>query len=625
METTKITETKISMFKSVIGKTDIKAPATVNALSVLLGIKNGRWKDKIDQIRARKTKSDQDALKRRLPAVLWGGIFSERRIDAFQQSSNLVGLDFDPKTKEEAESIKKLLRTKKYIFAYFQSPRGLGVKAVALAEFSSYDEYKSVFCAIDNDLGQLEAFDLVNSDISRACFVSYDPDIYINENVVPFNGYIDNWEEYLQMRRIASPEKTFEYLQRWLEKRGDKYEIHHRNEYLYKLGSAMCRYGIEQDTTTGFFLQKYTDLPVEEIYQVVRSAYKRNEFGIVRMTEVKPEDDKYYDSLETPDFSFDPEAALCDDYEVNNGVFKIAHKEKDFQSIGLKAMDKYFVLKSNEYYAFVAKAKAGKTLNIIYLAAMAAKYAGWRFIVLTTETEVDEYKALMVSFLNNTYISNLRDDTIADTLQFIDAHFEFVDNIVDHLQILDVYHYKKTKGEIYDAIIIDPLTNVDHSPLIPAKDTHSYYNILNSKYLKFSKKYCSLWVVSHVRSEAERSNTVPQVQDGEFGVYISRRCHYGITFYRDSGDAIGKYTTEMHVKMVRTKITRGGDTTPLESPIKFTLKSGSDGFGYDVEVDGETWKNPLVFENELANPPLPDFSGPEIGQRQMGIGAMHTL
>lgn len=586
----------VSLFKTIVSPYDVKHPHYAPVLSVLNAIKDGRWKQMVDEVRSKTSKDERGKVKEKMPAVLFAGKFSERRIDAFEESSGLVCIDFDGLSENGIADIEKILESKPWVYAYFVSPSGKGVKALVRANFNTYEEYKSVFCAIDSDLGQLESFDMLNSDISRACFVSYDPDIYINEDAEVFDQYVENWELYLKNRRLSSPEEIFKLLLKWMDKNGYAYQKGQRNNYLYVLASALCRYGVQENETEGFFIQKFDDLDVREIQTVINSAYKRNDFGSVRITDVHPSQEaSYYRGLEVPDFDFDPRSVLTNTEEVNQKVMDIAHSKTNYQSFGLPEMDKYFVLKTNELYAFVAGAKAGKTLLINYLALMAAKYAGWKFLVLTTEAEIEEFKATMVSFLCDNHIRRCNDDKIAEALYAIDQSFTFIENNLDHLQIFDVYHYQKTQGIDYDCIIVDPITNIKKSKKIQGRG-NEYFEDLYVEYLKFARQYCSVWVINHTVTSKEREQTAPYVQDGEYGVHLFRRCHYGITLYRNVYDEIEKNKVECHIRAVRTALNRGGGVTTNNNPIEFHFVVDPIHFGYDIVVDGHRFKNPLIHQ-----------------------------
>ena len=63
---------KCSMYKNSF---DNKSTEYVDIKTVLNNIKEGRWKDQINEIRECKTKSGRDNLKKHLPAVTWSGTF----------------------------------------------------------------------------------------------------------------------------------------------------------------------------------------------------------------------------------------------------------------------------------------------------------------------------------------------------------------------------------------------------------------------------------------------------------------------------------------------------------------------------------------------------------------------
>ena len=508
-------------------------------------------------------------------------------------------------------TLRQSLIENEYIYAVFLSPSKKGIKALVKAKFGSYEEYKSVFCAVDDMLGKSQYFDLSCSDISRACFISHDPQIYINPNSKVFEGFVDDVELYMKERRLLDPEATFKFLLKWMDNNLFTYSEGKRNEYLYRLASAMCRYGVIEEETLGLFYKKYSDLSHDELKQVVKSAYKRNAFGSVQITSHKPDKDKeFYKKLEVPEFEFDPEIVVDDPKDTNDMVFQIANGVKKSFTTGLKAMDKYMPWKENEYYAVVAGSKTGKTQTYSYLMLMAAKYSGWKFMVVTTETSIAEYKYTMAQFYLNRPIKDIRgckvvpDAQIAEALMFIDQYFIFLKNDIDHLNILDTYHYMTTKNVYVNAIIIDPISNIKKSKKLSIKNGNEYSEELNVEYLNFSKKHCTIIAINHTISSKERERTAPYVQDGEYGAQIARRCHVGISLFREMYDELRKNVVQMHVRLMRTKNTTGGDNTSDNSPIELEFKMSPTEFGYNITVDGVKWLSPLHKDNVREFVPL---------------------
>lgn len=594
---------KVSYFKTITNPDDIANPSIVDLDSICKAIKNGKWKEQISAIRLCASKKDADPLKKKLPAVLFAGEFENRSIIGFKSSSNLVCIDFDNIPTNEMESYRNKFESDPFIYRLFIGPRGNGFKAIIRASFDSYEAYKRVFCAIDSHFNQSEYFDVGCSDISRACFVSYDPQMFENNDSEIFTDEIQDWEGYLKRRRLMAPEETMKYLIKWMDNSSFRYVDGNKNNYVYRLAAAMCRYGVLENTTEGLFISKFNEWDIHNLQTVIYSAYKRNEFGIVKITITDPSQEKdFYNKLETPDFEFDPASVLIDPAETNASVMQISRGAIQSQSFGLKALDKYLLLKRREMYGFVAGSKAGKTLLISQLSLMAAKYSSWKFLVLTTETEVDDYKATMVSFMRDKDIKKCTPEEIIESLEFIDKHFQFIKNEVDHLQIFDVYHYTKTKNTDFDAIIIDPITNISRSKKIKGTG-NDYYDELYTQYLRFAKAHCSLWIVAHTVTSKEREHIMPFVQDAEYGVYLARRCHYGITFHRDAQDDMRFNVVECHIRYVRSALTKGGTPTLKNSPLEFTFhKSGEhskiEQFHYDITVEGLTYENPLLYDNK---------------------------
>jgi hypothetical protein len=603
---------KVSLFKTVVNRDDIENPAIVDIDKVLEGIRSGgakgKWKELVEAVQASTSKEEYDKRKKQLPAVLFAGEFSARRSDAFIRPSGFISIDLDKMDADMLASTRQSLVDNEYVYACFISPSKKGLKALVRANFNSYDEYKSVFCAVDDMFGKSQYFDLHCSDISRACFISYDPQIYINPSAKLFEGFVDDVELYMKERRLLDPEATFKFLIKWMDSNGFNYkygvEGSGRNSYLYVLSAAMCRYGVIKEETLGFFYKKFNDLTKDELDQVVGSAYKRNAFGSVQITAHKPDKDKeFYKKLEVPEFEFDPELVVDDPKDTNDMVFQIANGVKRSFTTGLKAMDKYMPWKENEYYAVVAGSKTGKTQTYSYLMMMAAKYSAWRFMVITTETSIAEYKYTMVQFYLNKPIKDIRgckvvpDADIAEALLWIDQYFIFLKNDIDHLNVLDTYHYMTTKNVYVNAIIIDPISNIKKSKKLSHKNGNDYSEELNVEYLNFSKKHCSIIAINHTISSKERERTAPYVQDGEYGAQIARRCHVGISLFREMYDELRKNVVQMHVRLMRTKNTTGGDNTSDNSPIELEFKLSPTEFGYNITVDGFKWLSPLHRDN----------------------------
>ena len=163
---------------------------------VLADIKNGKYQQQIDIVRNQHSIEQYKEEKKKLPMFAVSGVLAHRNDDLanLQEYSNLMVADFDHfATRQDALDFKnKLIQyaTSLHLWAIFESPSGLGVKAVLVHDNSDPSEHGRMFLQIKRDLfPKTPQFDMKCGNISRTCFVSDDPDLFINQdpNLQPYN------------------------------------------------------------------------------------------------------------------------------------------------------------------------------------------------------------------------------------------------------------------------------------------------------------------------------------------------------------------------------------------------------------------------------------------------------
>lgn len=139
---------------------------------------------KLERIREEPDKAEE--LKKSLPSVTFSGVFPEgRKKDLYnsETSSRLVIADFDTYGNNDAE-LEKKLKEDPHVVVVFRSPRR-GLKAAFhVDKLGSDAEFKRAFAAIAERYDPKP--DASGKDVSRTCFLSYDPEIYTNPAAVPF-------------------------------------------------------------------------------------------------------------------------------------------------------------------------------------------------------------------------------------------------------------------------------------------------------------------------------------------------------------------------------------------------------------------------------------------------------
>ncbi|MGK3946096.1 BT4734/BF3469 family protein, partial [Streptomyces caeruleatus] len=83
------------------------------------------------------------------------------------------------------QTYKDKIKTSEYTYSVFDSPSGNGLKIIVKIP-PSLEEHTDYFYGLE-DYYDSEFFDKTSRNLSRICFISYDPDIYINKDSKVFD------------------------------------------------------------------------------------------------------------------------------------------------------------------------------------------------------------------------------------------------------------------------------------------------------------------------------------------------------------------------------------------------------------------------------------------------------
>ena len=266
---------KISFFKSI---TNTSPFVSKDVNHFLDRIKEGKSRKLVEAIRLEPDKDKQNEIKRQLPVVCFGGHFSSRSKKGLKKSSGLMVIDFDDfQTEQEAKEFKEKLKEDKHIFSAWLSPR-IGVKALyRIQNVQNDEEYKNIFLAVKSIYPTL---DDSGKDISRACFESYDPSIYVNLEaevyVPPVQEMVQDHEinEIGQLTNIPLRDQDV-IANRLLKWFNGHYDRSQRNNSVFKLAVAFNDFGVDKSTAT-IYCNRYAEkgFSVNEISKIIESAYK---------------------------------------------------------------------------------------------------------------------------------------------------------------------------------------------------------------------------------------------------------------------------------------------------------------------------------------------------------------
>ena len=199
--------------KVSFGPHGIKARRIVeqNLIEILKGIAHGRWQKEVEEVRtllSRDGEKAAGAMKEKLPWFTPSGIFQPSRKAAdLRQHSGVYVIDFDGLNPAGIPGLKDRLMQTGSVLTAFVSPSGQGLKVLipglrATDEGGHRQEYGDLKTWAENQI-QEEA-DKSGSDLCRACFVSFDPDLRHNLGAV--RPPIGNPECYTETQTRRYPE-----------------------------------------------------------------------------------------------------------------------------------------------------------------------------------------------------------------------------------------------------------------------------------------------------------------------------------------------------------------------------------------------------------------------------------
>ena len=275
-------QNQVTIFRNI---KDTSTPFFRDVESILVRIKEGTSKEIIKQIRAEKNKEVRQELKKNLPAICFSGMFNKRNDDSLTQHSGFICLDFDGyKTKKDMSSEKERLSKDRYVYSVFISPSGNGLKALVKIP-KEPNNHKNYFMSLEKYYNS-DYFDKTSKNISRVCYESYDPLIYVNENSHTWNK-IEEQEFKIVDKYSSRPtipvtdeNKIVEILLKWWTKKYGMVDGE-RNNNIYILAAAFNDYGVSKSLSEYIMTQFVTsDFSLNEIKTTINSAYAQSQnFG----------------------------------------------------------------------------------------------------------------------------------------------------------------------------------------------------------------------------------------------------------------------------------------------------------------------------------------------------------
>lgn len=270
---------RVSYYETVKSVIPLKTPTIYK---VLEDIKNGKYKEQIKNVRLLiNDKPKRDIEKAKLPLIGYCGVFVTRAKDKIKTPSGLALLDFDHV--DSLTDLRHNVDNDYFTMASFISPSGDGLKVLVKIPLVDNDsDYKSFYLKLQEHYNQYFKTDNATKDISRASYVSYDPDLFLNldsqmftdrfvPKVIPKNNVS---VKVTDMGEVANR------LIKWFNKKWTTGI--NRNNNLFMLSAAFNDYGVDQSIALEYCMSYVSsDFKEREINLLVESAYKNTaNFGV---------------------------------------------------------------------------------------------------------------------------------------------------------------------------------------------------------------------------------------------------------------------------------------------------------------------------------------------------------
>jgi hypothetical protein len=557
-----------TIFKNIFSK----EPHFITIEKALERIKSGSSKELVIEIRNTLDKEKANKIKLNLPSVCFSGKFgNDRKDEQLIEHSGFIVLDFDDIS--ELRDKQTDIISHDFVYACWVSPSGNGLKAlVKIADGSKHREHfqslQEVFPEIDRS----------GINVSRVCYESFDPEIYVNDKASVFAKAKKIEKITVTENQNVDDSENFRRILKWLTNKNDAFVTGERNTYIFKLASACCRFGIDENAALGLISAEYTvsnDFTMSEMKSAVKSGYRanKNNFGTASIQKEK------LVSKET-NYEIDVKREFTEEngenYRIEDVVYGIDVKdralsinEKGFEKImgvGVPELDYLFKPKRGEITLLTGIGNYGKTAwqksqilgRIIMFGEKIATFS-------PEDTPAEEYFHDYVEMLLGCECTPFNPNRPSN--EVYEAAYDFISKHIFYISaemLSPTPQYIKEKflelivQEKVDFCCIDPFNQMTNDYKGFGGRTDKYLETLLADFSRFAKKNdVYFWVIAHPKL-MERDKTgnykCPDVFDVADGAMWNNKMDNILVYHRPFAQTDpNNPLAEFHSKKIKKK------------------------------------------------------------------------
>ncbi len=574
----------VSLFKTW-GEEDRYTPSHQESSKVLRSfISQKKHKLTIENIRSNPDKKERHKLKNTLPVVTFCGKFSDTSKGGFVSHSGLMILDFDEG--KDLPALRQRMQNWSCTYACFESPSGGGkFKAlIRVEEYTTEERYKQVFKFFEQNYHQ----DKSGSNINRLCYVSYDPNLYLNENAKVFTREMLKKYSHPEVKKPTEV-KVLAQLSKMMSSAPSGERQHTACVCGYIAGGYISSGQLDEDKAI-FALDMAAEQRGGEVDQSKRairdgiSAGKEKPLFDIEEISQRIKGMSRKKKIDAKNLVVKPSEMIKQSEDIFEGRVEMG------RGIGIPNFDAFIRYRKNSFTFIVGKRGVGKTATVLYLLCLDSKKNNAKYLICGIENSPFSMRNQLVSFYmrdrsDNAYKTNKAKLKMAG--DFVDEHFVFIP-YDESWSISDLLDIAKDLNEEhnFDGFFIDPYNAVS----VPdVGNTFQYHVDSANKIRMFSDKHFSVFLTAHPNSAAQRNSVMPTDVDGEGGGTFPNKAHMTMVVDRNSkGEGEDKYSTKVSVDKVRDKDIFGGDETMTEFPMVLVLDPKDATFRAHLPLHGES-------------------------------------
>ena len=559
---------QVTIFKNIFSK----EPHFITVDKALERIKLGASKALVLDIRLALDKEKANKLKLNLPSICFSGKFGvDRKDEQLVQHSGFLVLDFDDISDlrdKQTEIIQK-----DFVYACWVSPSGNGLKA--LVKIADGKKHREHFQSLQEIFPEIDRSGI---NVSRVCYESFDPDIYVNEKAVVFTKAKKIEKIVVNEIESIDDSENFRRILKWLTNKNDAFVTGERNTYIFKLASACCRFGINEEAALSLISAEYlvsNDFTMSEMRGAVKSGYRANR-AIAGSAILQKE--KLVNK--TTNYEIDVKKEFIDEkegnYRVEDVVYGIDVKDKALlinqngfdkvMGVGIKELDYLFKPKRGEITLLTGIGNYGKTAwqksqllsRIIMFGEKIATFS-------PEDTPAEEYFHDYVEMLLGCECTPFNPNRPANDIY--EAAYDYISKHIFYISaemLSPTPQYIKEKflelivQEKVDFCCIDPFNQMTNDYKGFGGRTDKYLETLLADFSRFAKKNdVYFWVIAHPKlMERDRSGNYkcPDVFDVNDGAMWNNKMDNITVYHRPFAQTDpSSPLAEFHSKKIKKK------------------------------------------------------------------------